>query len=274
MADRVTITADAKVDTASAELNPAIVDDGKGGVKVDPSKVAPPAEETPKAEGERPEWLPEKFKTAEDLAKAYAELEKMRGKPPAEKPAETPAEAPSTEEAKAEAEKVGVDFDALVTEFTEKGELAEETLKSLEAKGINRQTVQNYIRGQQAIAESLTLSLAEQVGGKEQLQQVLAWAKTNMSETEVTAYNAAIDLAQSTGNTDVASLALQGLQSRFTAANGKDPKLLSGDNAPPGGIQPFDSSAQVVEAMKDKRYQTDPAYRDKVAKRLAASNIW
>lgn len=37
---------------------------------------APPASEAPA----RPEWLPEKFKTAEDLAKSYCELEKQRAK--------------------------------------------------------------------------------------------------------------------------------------------------------------------------------------------------
>ena len=35
----------------------------------------PQAEETQ----ERPEWLPEKFKSAEDMANAYAELEKRMG---------------------------------------------------------------------------------------------------------------------------------------------------------------------------------------------------
>ncbi|BCV06873.1 MAG: hypothetical protein CM15mV145_200 [uncultured marine virus] len=35
--------------------------------------TAPPTEA---AETERPTWLPEKFKTAEDLAKSYTELEK------------------------------------------------------------------------------------------------------------------------------------------------------------------------------------------------------
>lgn len=37
---------------------------------------APPANEAPA----RPEWLPEKFKTPEDLAKSYGELEKQRAK--------------------------------------------------------------------------------------------------------------------------------------------------------------------------------------------------
>ncbi len=36
--------------------------------------------ETP-IESERPEWLPEKFESAEDMAQAYAELEKKQSEP-------------------------------------------------------------------------------------------------------------------------------------------------------------------------------------------------
>ena len=32
-------------------------------------------------ESERPEWLPEKFESAEDMAQAYAELEKKQSEP-------------------------------------------------------------------------------------------------------------------------------------------------------------------------------------------------
>ena len=39
----------------------------------------------------RPEWLPEKFKSAEDLAKAYSELEKKQSAPTEEAPTESAA---------------------------------------------------------------------------------------------------------------------------------------------------------------------------------------
>ena len=38
-----------------------------------------PVEETPTSEESRPEWLPEKFSSAEDLAQAYSELESKMG---------------------------------------------------------------------------------------------------------------------------------------------------------------------------------------------------
>ena len=45
-----------------------------------PQEIDPESEEAveavPEEQTDRPEWLPEKFKSAEDMAKAYSELEK------------------------------------------------------------------------------------------------------------------------------------------------------------------------------------------------------
>ena len=38
--------------------------------------------ELPQDQSDRPEWLPEKFKSAEDMAQAYSELEKKLGQAP------------------------------------------------------------------------------------------------------------------------------------------------------------------------------------------------
>ena len=50
-----------------------------------PQEIDPESEESVEAvpeeqtEDNRPEWLPEKFKSAEDMASAYSELEKKMG---------------------------------------------------------------------------------------------------------------------------------------------------------------------------------------------------
>ena len=46
-----------------------------------PSTEQPQAEELQEVQSDRPEWLPEKFKSAEDMAQAYSELEKKLGQP-------------------------------------------------------------------------------------------------------------------------------------------------------------------------------------------------
>ncbi len=47
-----------------------------------------PETELPQEQEDRPQWLPEKFKSAEDMAKAYSELEKKLGQAPQEEQAE------------------------------------------------------------------------------------------------------------------------------------------------------------------------------------------
>ena len=48
-----------------------------------PQEIDPESEEAveavPEEQTDRPEWLPEKFKNAEDMANAYSELEKKMG---------------------------------------------------------------------------------------------------------------------------------------------------------------------------------------------------
>ena len=48
--------------------------------EIEPDQQQTETVEEPQVEQERPEWLPEKFKSAEDLVKAYGELESKMGK--------------------------------------------------------------------------------------------------------------------------------------------------------------------------------------------------
>lgn len=225
------------------------------GVVVDPSKVKPvvPA-------GDRPAWLPEKFKTPEDLVASYTELEKKQGTKPVEPPAVTP------EAAKAK----GVDLDALSREFSTKGELSAESLKALEDKGFTKAQVDQYIAGQQAVAQQQLSKLSEAAGGKEQLTNVLKWAEVNLPKPEQDAYNTLLDA----GNIDGAALLLGSIVSKYTEATGSEPRLVNGTPVPSiAGVKPFRSSAEVVTAMNDRRYKTDPAYREDIERRLSISEF-
>ena len=55
-------------------------------------------------------------------------------------------------------------------------------------------------------------------------------------------------------------------------ANGSSPNLLQGSTggSSSGG---FTSLAQMSEAMRDPKYQTDPNFRDEVTRKLESSNL-
>ena len=88
-------------------------------------------------DAERPEWLPEKFKSVEDMAKAYSALESKLGQPQEE--TEETEEEVSTESSASEVAEVlganGIDFDVLQQEYQELGGLSAEAYEALEEAG-------------------------------------------------------------------------------------------------------------------------------------------
>lgn len=230
-------------------------------------------EVAPEITSERPSWLPEEFATAEDFAKAYAELKS--GTPA--KPAETTKEGekqsleiskePEADPAKA-LEAKGLDLSEFSQEFAANGSLSDESYVKLEAAGYPRNVVDTYVAGQQALAAQFETSVVSEVGGAEKYSQIVQWAKANLEPAEIDAYNAAV----SSGNLAQAKLAVAGLNAKFTQSVGKEPTLSSGRTAP-ATEDIFQSEAQLIKAMSDPRYRTDKAYRAQVTAKLARSPI-
>ena len=97
--------------------------------------------ELPQEENDRPQWLPEKFKSAEDMAQAYSELEKKLGQAPKEEQAEaeqSEAEAENPEEQAEEnvSEAYQTIAEASKEFFENDGQLSEETYNALEKAGL------------------------------------------------------------------------------------------------------------------------------------------
>ena len=237
--------------------------------KVD-SASNPPVEGTEGTPPEdRPQWLPEKFKSPEDMAKAYSELEAKLGQAkPADPPAADPAATPPADPEAALAEK-GLDLQDFSAEFAQKGELSAESYEKLSKAGYSRQIVDQYIEGQRAVAARFETDIMSEVGGAEKYSEITAWAKANLTPTEIAAYNTAV----SSGNADQAKLAALGLGAKFEKANGSDPQRLLGGQSAGSGGDVFESMAQVTAAMKDPLYKNDPAFRAKIQAKLSRSNV-
>lgn len=100
-------------------------------------------------------------------------------------------------------------------------------------------------------------------------EEVLAWAEDGVDQDLRDAWDAAVE----SGNPAMIRLAGQGLRSAFVAANGVEPSLVSGGQRVPNqtGAKPFGSSDEVVAAMRDPRYRSDPKYQAEVYRRLAVT---
>jgi hypothetical protein len=215
---------------------------------------------------DRPEWLPEKFNTVEDMASAYESLEQKLGSQDEEEEYED--DDGELEEIAEELEERGVDFDAMSKEFAELGGLTEDSYDTLLEAGIPRSMVDQFIDGQMAVATQMQQQAFEQVGGQEAYEDMVSWASDNMQEASIDAFNNAVN----SGNIETANLAIQGLQAQYRSVNGSEPSLVMGETkSVTGGV--FDSAAQLTAAMRDPRYSTDSAYRQSVAAKLSRSNV-
>ena len=205
---------------------------------------------------DRPSWLPEKFNTAEDLAKAYGELEK----------AYSSKEAPQPMNQQQAEQATGLSLDNYYTEFAEKGELSEDSYNQLATQGLSRDLVDSYIEGQSAIADGHVTQIKSAAGGDAEYSKITEWAATNIPQNELETYNNIVE----NGSVEEAMMAVSGLKARYDNSVGVPPNLLQGQQAQPTSA--FQSTAEIVAAINDPRYQVDTAYRKGVEEKIKRSN--
>jgi len=205
-----------------------------------------------------------KYKSVEEMEKGYKELESKIGQTQEE---ETPVEEDNDLKIDTAEDTGDIDLQAMSKRYSESGELPTKDYEALEAVGINRDVVDQYIDGQNALAQAQFNSITSEVGGTEQYLDMTAWAETNLTDGEVDAFNRAVD-----GDINTARLAVQGLKAQFDQANGVEPTLTSGET---GGssADTYNSMAQLQNDMSKSLYKTDPAERQRVQNKLARSSI-
>ena len=111
-------------------------------------------------------------------------------------------------------------------------------------------------------------ALQEMAGGEQQYDQMLGWAGENLSEAEIDMYDDVMD----SGDPAACFFAVQALMARYGDSTGVDGELLTG-KSPSTVAQGFRSQAELVQAMSDPRYESDPAYRSDVINKLENSEI-
>ena len=229
---------------------------------------------------DRPEWLPEKFGSPEELAQAYQNLETefhTRNQEEPQESYEEPMKAQEYEEGDEVTsgnvdsflESYGLDYQKFEQEFNETGGLSDAAYQALDEAGIPSEMVDNYLEGQLAMAEQIESSVYDSVGGQENYQAMTEWASDNLNEYEVDAFNHMME----SGDSNLVNFAVQGLASRFMLDNqSTEPNLISGNGGQSFGGR-YESVQQLTSAMSDPRYHSDPAYRREVTDRLSRSNI-
>jgi hypothetical protein len=112
-------------------------------------------------------------------------------------------------------------------------------------------------------------SIKESLGGEAEYRKMIEWAGENLAPEEVEGFNQIINSQPMAA----VKMAVTGLHARYSAVEGREPKLIGG-RASKGSNDKFESTAQLVAAMSDPKYSTDPAYQRKIQEKLGRSSIF
>ena len=252
---------------------------------------------------EQEQLLAGKYKNAEELEKAYVELQKKLGDEPATEESTEEVTEETSDEPQFYLEDGKVNYDQVNETYGESlgnlfkesnidpwsinnhfhennGTITDDMYKSLESTGLSRSAIDSYLAGVSAesgytataetndLSDSDVSTIKKSAGGEQEYNQLVNWAASNLPAKQTEAFDTLIE----TGNVDAIQLAVDGLKAKYENANGYEGRMLSG-KAPQTSADVFRSQAQVVEAMSDPRYDNDPAYRQDLIEKLDRSNI-
>jgi hypothetical protein len=184
-------------------------------------------------EQQEQQLLAGKYSNAQELEKAYVELQRKLGEPTEDEDEEPVDEVESNEDSE---------------DVEEEVEEEEEPQISMSDEDIQ------YLKNA--------------VGGDEAYTELVSWASDNLSSQEVEAYDHVMDL----DNPYAAFFAVKALNMAYQNANGYEGQMLTG-KAAANVNDAFRSQAEVIEAMSDPRYDNDPAYRNDIFDKLDRSNL-
>ena len=227
-----------------------------------------------------------KFKTVEDLAASYKELE---GKLGSTDTSEEEEGEEVTDENESETDyhqiygdglaevldEVGIDPEDITNRFIENGNISDDDYTKLAEGGFSRQVIDTYLDGVRSqgnveeIARGEISNIKEIAGGDQGYEQMKSWANENLSQDEITAF----DNLTATASAPAIRLAVQGLYSQYSNAMGIEPDLVSGRPSS-NGLAPYRSAAEVTAAMSDPRYGKDMTYTGTVQEKLRGSDVF
>ena len=218
-----------------------------------------------------------KYKNAQELEKAYVELQKKLGEDSEEKPEaveEKPDEAPKLSEGATLISNASDEF------YKNGNKLSDETMAKFSSMS-SQDLIKAYMEIQQSpeysqqlaapqaeITDAQINQIKNSAGGEKAYSDIINWAKTSLPQEQINAFDEVVN----SGSVQAIQLAVAGLKAEYTNANGAEGKMFTG-KAPTNKGDVFRSQAELVRAMSDPRYDNDPAYRLDVVEKLDRSNI-
>ena len=230
-----------------------------------------------------------KYKSAEELEKAYGELQKKLGDQGTEDSgevgdtqdtAEVESEETTEETQEAPPPTAAAELIQSASEeyYNNDSKLSPETLEKFTSMS-SKDLVEAYMQVQGNLPQGDLLDNAGDIsdatvneiknyaGGEKSYDNMVEWASNNLDTQSVEAFDSIIN----TGSVDAIKLAVNGLKAQYENANGYEGTMVTG-KAPAQSKDVYRSQAELVAAMNDRRYDNDPAYRQDVIAKLERSD--
>ena len=218
-----------------------------------------------------------KYKSAEELEKAYKELESKLGQQDSPEKAEPEPESES--EPTILSDNANLITSASDEYYANDGKLSPETLQKFKTMS-SQDLVNAYLEVTkspdwqatppseiQDVTESQINEVKNFAGGEQEYTNMVQWAGDNLNADAIKAFDDVV----ASGSIDTIKLAVSGLKAQYQNAVGYEGKMVQGKGAPNRG-DIFRSQAELVAAMNDRRYDNDPAYRQDVIEKLERSD--
>ena len=231
-----------------------------------------------KLQADQEQLLAGKYKSAQELEKAYVELQKKLGENKEETEQASAEEQP--EDKPQLSEGATLITDASKEYFDNGNKLSPETLAKFSSLS-SQDLIKAYMEVSQTpefqqqqvappadITDSQINQIKNAAGGEKAYANIVNWAKTNLPQDQILAFDEVVN----TGSVQAIQLAVSGLKAEYDNANGVEGRMVTGKTAPNNG-DVFRSQAELVRAMSDSRYDNDPAYRQDVIEKLDRSDL-
>ena len=221
-----------------------------------------------------------KFENAEELEKAYVELQKKLG---SQSDDSEDTEVADKEEAKPEYDESVSDGVSLITDasneyYSNDGKISEDTMAKF-GEMSSQELVNAYMAIQKNnpqpdgqtypdLTDAEMNTVYNSAGGEKAYEKIVSWAGENLDQTKLDAFNNIVDQ----GNVTAIQIALAGMKAEYENAEGYEGRMLTG-KAAESSRDVFRSQAEVVSAMNNPKYDSDPAYRQDVYDKLERSNV-
>ena len=218
-----------------------------------------------------------KYKSAQELEKAYMELQSKLGEQ--EDKGETEVAEKEPEDKPTLSEGATLITSATDEYYANGNELSPETLQKFSSMSsqdlikayMEVQQLPEYQQAQQTpveISEAQVNQIKNAAGGEQAYANIINWAKTNVPAEQINAFDEVVN----SGSVQAINLAVAGLKAQYDNANGVEGRMVTG-KPPTNSGDVFRSQQELVAAMNDPRYDRDPAYRQDIIEKLDRSDL-